>query len=200
MIAQIRGQLIEKRLGAVVVDAQGIGYQVFVSLHTFYDLPEEEQAVRLHTYTHVREDALQLFGFSTLLEKDLFQILIGVSGIGPKLALNILSGIAPAEFVASLHAEDVTRLMAIPGVGRKTAERLVFDLKEKIKEIASRAGAAKEEKKPKDQVAEDVTSALVNLGYRKNQAERVVEQVCQHQPQAPLEEVLKECLRALVSG
>lgn len=200
MIAQIRGQLIEKRLGAVVIDAHGIGYQVFVSLQTFYDLPEAEQAVRLHTYTHVREDALQLFGFSTLLEKDLFQILIGVSGIGPKLALNILSGIAPAEFVASLHAENVTRLMAIPGVGRRTAERLVFDLKEKIKEIALRVGAPKEEKKPKDQVAEDVTSALVNLGYKKNQAERVVEQICQRQPQAPLEEVLKECLRALVSG
>ncbi len=200
MIAQIRGQLIEKRLGAIVVDAHGIGYRVFVSLHTFYDLPEADQDVRLHTYTHVREDALQLFGFSTLLEKDLFQVLIGVSGIGPKLALNILSGISPAEFLTSLQAEDLPRLMAIPGVGRKTAERLVFDLKEKIREIAFRAGPPKEEKRQKDQVVEDVTSALVNLGYRKNQAERVVEQVCQRQPQATLEELLKESLRALASG
>ncbi len=200
MIAQIRGQLIEKRLGTIIVETHGIGYQVFVSLHTFYDLPEADQVVHLHTHTHVRADALQLFGFSTLLEKDLFQILIGVSGIGPKLALNILSGIAPAEFLASLHAEDITRLMAIPGVGRKTAERLVFDLKEKIRQIAFRAGPPKEEKRHKDQVVEDVTSALVNLGYKKNQAERVVEQVCQREPQASLEEVLKESLRALASG
>jgi len=200
MIAQIRGQLIEKRLGTIIVETHGIGYQVFVSLHTFYDLPEADQVVHLHTHTHVREDALQLFGFSTLLEKDLFQILIGVSGIGPKLALNILSGIAPAEFLASLHAEDITRLMAIPGVGRKTAERLVFDLKEKVRQIAFRAGPPKEEKRHKDQVVEDVTSALVNLGYKKNQAERIVEQVCQREPQASLEEVLKESLRALASG
>ena len=149
MIAQIRGQLIEKRSGAVMVETQGIGYQVFVSLRTFYDLPEAAQGVRLHTYTHVREDLLQLFGFSTFLEKEIFQILIGVSGIGPKLALNILSGIAPAELIASLQAEDVARLTQIPGVGRKTAERLVFDLKEKIEKIAVRGEAPKEEKRKK---------------------------------------------------
>lgn len=200
MIARIRGQMIEKRLGAVVVETQGIGYQVFVSLNTFYDLPDPDQAVHLHTYTHVREDALQLFGFSTLLEKELFQILIGVSGIGPKLALNILSGITPAEFLTSLHSEDITRLMAIPGVGRKTAERLVFDLKEKIRGIAFGAAPPQEEKKRKDQMVEDVTSALVNLGYKKVQAERVVEQVWERQPQASLEVVLKESLRTLALG
>jgi Holliday junction DNA helicase RuvA len=200
MIAQIRGQLVEKRPGAVVVETQGIGYQLFVSLSTFYDLPEANQGVRLHTYTHVREDLLQLFGFSTFLEKEIFQILIGVSGIGPKLALNILSGIAPAELIASLQAEDVARLTSIPGVGRKTAERLVFDLKEKIGKIAVRDEAPKEEKKKKDQVVEDVVSALVNLGYRKNQAEAVVEQVWRQRPEASLEEVLKASLRALAAG
>jgi holliday junction DNA helicase RuvA len=200
MIAQIRGQLVEKRPGAVVVETQGIGYQLFVSLSTFYDLPEANQGVRLHTYTHVREDLLQLFGFSTLLEKEIFQILIGVSGIGPKLALNILSGIAPAELIASLQAEDVARLTTIPGVGRKTAERLVFDLKEKIRKIAVRDEVPKEEKKKKDQVVEDVVSALVNLGYRKNQAEAVVEQVWRQRPEASLEEVLKASLRALAAG
>jgi Holliday junction DNA helicase RuvA len=200
MIAQIRGQLVEKRPGAVVVETQGIGYQLFVSLSTFYDLPEANQGVRLHTYTHVREDLLQLFGFSTVLEKEIFQILIGVSGIGPKLALNILSGIAPAELISSLQAEDVARLTTIPGVGRKTAERLVFDLKEKIRKIAVRDEAPKEEKKKKDQVVEDVVSALVNLGYRKNHAEAVVEQVWRQRPEASLEEVLKASLRALAAG
>jgi len=200
MIAQIRGQLLEKRPGVAIVETQGIGYQVFVSLNTFYDLPEADQGVRLHTYTHVREDLLQLFGFSTFLEKEIFQILIGVSGIGPKLALNILSGISPAEFVASLQAEDVTRLTAIPGVGRKTAERLVFDLKEKMAKIAVRGETPKEEKKKKDLLAEDVISALINLGYRKNQAEAVVERVWRQQPEASLEEILKDSLRALAVG
>jgi Holliday junction DNA helicase RuvA len=200
MIAQIRGQLIEKRPGAVVVETQGVGYQVFVSLSTFYDLPEANQGVRLHTYTHVREDLLQLFGFSTFLEKEIFQILIGVSGIGPKLALNILSGMAPGELIASLQAEDVARLTTIPGVGRKTAERLVFDLKEKIGKIAVRDETPKEERRKKDQVADDVVSALVNLGYRKNQAETVVEQVGRQRPEASLEELLKASLRALAAG
>jgi len=200
MIAQIRGQLIEKRPGVAIVETQGIGYQVFVSLSTFYDLPEATQGVRLHTYTHVREDLLQLFGFSTFLEKEIFQILIGVSGIGPKLALNILSGIAPAELIASLQSEDVARLTQIPGVGRKTAERLVFDLKEKIGKIAGRGETPKEEKGKKGQVVDDVVSALVNLGYRKNQAESVVEQVWRQRPDASLEEILKESLRALAAG
>ncbi|MCX5912682.1 MAG: Holliday junction branch migration protein RuvA [Deltaproteobacteria bacterium] len=200
MIAQIRGQLVEKRPGVVIVETQGIGYQVFVSLSTFYDLPEATQGVRLHTYTHVREDLLQLFGFSTFLEKEIFQILIGVSGIGPKLALNILSGIAPADLIASLQSEDVARLTQIPGVGRKTAERLVFDLKEKIGKIAVRGETAKEEKGKKGQVVDDVVSALVNLGYRRNQADSVVEQVWRQRPEASLEEILKESLRALAAG
>jgi Holliday junction DNA helicase RuvA len=200
MIAQIRGLLLEKRPGVAIVETQGIGYQVFVSLSTFYDLPEATQGVRLHTYTHVREDLLQLFGFSTFLEKEIFQILIGVSGIGPKLALNILSGIAPAELIASLQSEDVARLTQIPGVGRKTAERLVFDLKEKIGKIAGRGETPKEEKGKKGQVVDDVVSALVNLGYRKNQAESVVEQVWRQRPDASLEEILKESLRALAAG
>lgn len=200
MIAQIRGELIEKRPGSVIVETQGIGYQVFVSLSTFYDLPETSQGVRLYTYTHVREDLLQLFGFSTFREKEIFQTLLGVSGIGPKLALNILSGIAPAELVASLQAEDVARLTAIPGVGRKTAERLVFDLKEKIGKIAASGEAPKEKKGGKDRLAEDVISALVNLGYRKNQAEAVVERIWRLRPEASLEEILRESLRTLAAG
>ena len=118
MIAQIRGHLVQKSPGSIIVEANGIGYQLFVSLTTFYDLPEFQQNVVLHTYTHVREDLLQLYGFSTPLEKELFQILIGVSGIGPKLAINILSGISPSELVQSLSSRDMARLLSIPGVGQ----------------------------------------------------------------------------------
>ncbi len=138
MIAQIRGRLIHKEPGSVVVEANGLGYRVFVSLTTFYELPDLEQAVTLHTYTHVREDALQLFGFSTPLEKEMFQILIGVTGIGPKLALNILSGITPEELLHSLDQRDMNRLQSVPGIGRKMAERMVVDLQEKARKIGSR--------------------------------------------------------------
>src|SRR4030043_492465 len=116
MIAQIRGQLIQKSPGLVIGEANGVGYQVSVSLSTFYDLPDAEQPVRIYTYTHVREDVLQLYGFSTPLEKEIFQILIGVTGIGPKLALNILSGIYAPLLIQSLAAGDLHRLLSIPGV------------------------------------------------------------------------------------
>ncbi len=138
MIAQIRGQLIQKSPGLVIVEANGVGFQVYVSLNTFYDLPEVEQPVRVYTYTHVREDVLQLYGFSTLLEKEIFQILIGVSGIGPKLALNILSGISAPLLIRSLGSGDLNRLLSIPGVGRKMAERMILDLQEKVQKLESR--------------------------------------------------------------
>jgi Holliday junction DNA helicase RuvA len=197
MIAQIRGQLIQKSPGSIIVEANGIGYQLFVSLTTFYDLPEFQQNVVLHTYTHVREDLLQLYGFSTPLEKELFQILIGVSGIGPKLAINILSGISPAELVHSLGSRDMARLLSIPGVGRKTAERLLLDLQEKVIMIQSRSGSPRPETHFAVGMAEDIISALVNLGYKKSQAEKVVESILQQTPEITLEKALKESLRVL---
>ncbi len=197
MIAQIRGQLIQKSPGSIIVEANGIGYQLFVSLTTFYDLPEFQQNVVLHTYTHVREDLLQLYGFSTPLEKELFQILIGVSGIGPKLAINILSGISPSDLVHSLSSRDMARLLSIPGVGRKTAERLLIDLHEKVLMIQSRSGSPRTETRFAVGMAEDVISALVNLGYKKSQAEKVVESILQQTPEITLEKALKESLRVL---
>jgi len=197
MIAQIRGQLIQKSPGSIIVEANGIGYQLFVSLTTFYDLPEFQQNVVLHTYTHVREDLLQLYGFSTPLEKELFQILIGVSGIGPKLAINILSGISPADLVHSLSSRDMARLLSIPGVGRKTAERLLLDLQEKVISIQSRSGSPRTEARFAAGMADDIISALVNLGYRRSQAEKVVESVLQQTPEITLEKALKESLRVL---
>lgn len=200
MIALIRGHLIQKNPGYVLVETNGIGYQLFVSLTTFYDLPESEQNVVLHAHTHVREDLLQLYGFSTLLEKELFQILIGVSGIGPKLALNILSGITPPELVHSLGSGDMARLISIPGVGRKTAERMILDLKEKAQKIQSREAFPRMDRRPPDEMAEDVVSALVNLGYKKGQAEKAAESILRQTPEITLEKALKASLRILGKG
>lgn len=196
MIAQIRGRLIQKSPGAVVVDAGGIGYQLFISLVTFYDLPEAESPVQLYAHTYVREDLLQLYGFSTPLEKELFQILIGVSGIGPKLALNLLSGMAPPELLRCLEGGHVHRLLSIPGVGRKTAERLVLDLQEKAGRLGARRLPAPAGPRTGG-LAEDVLSALLNLGYKKSQADEAVQKVLAAQPGAGLEEVLRASLQAL---
>ncbi len=200
MIAQIRGHLIHKSPGLIIVETNGIGYQLFVSLSTFYDLPETQQNVVLHTYTHVREDLLQLYGFSTLLEKELFQLLIGVSGIGPKLAINILSGISPSELVRSLSAGDMARLVSIPGVGRKTAERMLLDLQEKAHKVQARGALPRIDLRPADGITEDVVSALVNLGYKKNQAEKAVERVLRQAPEITLEKALRESLKVLSAG
>ncbi len=200
MIAQIRGQLIQKNPGWVIVEANGVGYQVHVSLTTFYDLPEVEQPVRVFTYTHVREDTLQLYGFSTALEKEIFQFLISVSGIGPKLALNILSGIAAPLLIASIASGDVNRLLSIPGVGRKTGERMILDLKDKVQKLESRVSLPPQAPPPPHEFFEDIVSALVNLGYKKNQAEVTVENIIQLKPEIRLEEALKESLRILSKG
>ncbi|MCX5918534.1 MAG: Holliday junction branch migration protein RuvA [Deltaproteobacteria bacterium] len=199
MIAQIRGRLIHKEPGSVVVEANGLGYRVFVSLTTFYEIPDLEQTVILHTHTHVREDALQLFGFSSALEKELFQILIGVTGIGPKLALNILSGIAPEELLHSLDQRDMNRLQSVPGIGRKMAERMVVDLQEKARKIGSRIALAPSAARPTERWAEDVISALLNLGYKKGQAEKAVEMVFRQDPNLALEKALKESLKILAA-
>ena len=200
MIAQIRGQLVRKNPGSVIVEVGGIGYQIQVSLNTFYDLPEVGQSVQVHTHTYVREDLLQLYGFSTLLEKDLFLMLISVSGIGPKLAVNILSGITAPLLMASLGGGDVGRLVAIPGIGRKTAERMVLDLQEKVRKMGLHAAVPETGQPPKDEVSEDVISALVNLGYKRNQAEKAVEGVLREKPGMKLEEALRASLLALSAG
>ncbi len=197
MIAHIRGQLIEKNPGVVVIEANGIGYRVFVSLHTFYDLPGAPQTVQMYTHTHVREDAFQIYGFSTLLERELFRILLGVSGIGPKLAINILSGISAPELLQSLSTGDLSRLTSIPGVGRKTAERMILDLQEKARQAEARLPVPQRPPAAADEMAEDVVSALVNLGYKKGQAEKAVERVLQEIPGAKLEEALKATLKVL---
>jgi Holliday junction DNA helicase RuvA len=182
------------------VEANGIGYQVFVSLNTFYELPASEQIVKLYTHTHVREDLLHLYGFSTPLEKELFQILIGVTGIGPRLAINILSGISPPELVRSLSSGDMARLLSVPGIGRKTAERMLLDLQEKARKIEFRSAFPPLDHRPADEMADDVVSALINLGYKKSQAEKAVESVLRQTPEMTLEKALKASLAVLSSG
>ncbi len=172
MIAQLAGSLAYKSPEQLVVDVHGVGYQVLVSLNSFYRLPEPGDSVRLLIHTHVREDALQLYGFIDRQEKDLFLLLNSVSGIGPRLALNILSGTPTAELLDALETGDLVRLVAIPGVGKKTAERLVLELREKIKLV--KGARAADDGRQATGLESEAVSALVNLGYRQNEAERAV--------------------------
>jgi Holliday junction DNA helicase RuvA len=198
VIARLTGTLLEKRGDGAVVDVGGIGYLVHVSLQSMARLPAEGGEVRLRTYTHVREDALQLFGFATEEEERLFLLLIGVSGIGPRLAQTILSGMPAADLAEALVAGEIARLTQISGVGKKTAERLVMELKDKLKTagLPARAPAAAIPLTGSGALV----SALLNLGYKPSTAERTAEAVRRILgPAAAVEEQLREALR-LISG
>jgi Holliday junction DNA helicase RuvA len=195
VIAQISGTLAQKIPGEIIVDVGGVGYQVLIPLNVFYQLPEIGGAINLQIHTHVREDALQLFGFNDFAEKQIFLLLIGVSGIGPKLAINILSGIPAEELARALREGDQVRLVAIPGVGRKLAERMIVELKDKLATLAP-AGAESAKPEGASQLMLDAVSALVNLGYKRAEAEKMVREVLKKGDRS-LENVLKESLRLL---
>jgi Holliday junction DNA helicase RuvA len=183
-----------------VVDVNGVGYDVFVPLSTFYGLGDPGDDVALRIHTHVREDALVLYGFATLLEQELFERLIGVSGIGPKVALAVLSGIEPQELIRAIERSDLARLTAIPGVGKKTSERIVLELKDRLPraQIAAVATGAAAPDVPV--VRDDVLSALVNLGYHRPLAEKAVDAALKtlgSSPDAGFERMLKQALREL---
>jgi len=198
MIARLRGTLLVKRPGHVVVDVAGVGYKVLIPLSTYYDLPAEGAAASLLVYTHVREDALALYGFLTELEDNLFQRLISVAGVGPTLALKVLSGVEVTDLVAAIRRGDLLRLSAIPGVGKKTAERLVLELKDKVAEIQMLRGAAAEPTpSPESALRDDLLSALVNLGYHRSAAERAISEVLRSEPGLSFELALKKGLRRL---
>jgi holliday junction DNA helicase RuvA len=199
MIAHIQGFLHFKSPEYLVIDVDGIGYQVHVPLSTFYDLPQVGSTVSLHIHTHVREDALQLYGFRSPEEKAIFVRLISISGIGPRLAVNILSGISPAELVESLSQNNLARLISIPGVGRKTAERIMVELRDKVSSLVPSHDVTVPVKTAADEaVIEDALSALLNLGYKKGVAQRAVENARQRlEGEITLESLLKESLRAL---
>jgi len=196
VIAHLRGTILEKHPNRITVDVNGVGYDVAVPLSTFYGLGDEGAAIALRIHTVVREDALLLYGFSTLLEQDLFERLIGISGIGPKVALAVLSGIEPLELVRAIERGDLARLTAIPGVGKKTSERIVVELKDRLPHahvVAIVAGASPAPPALRD----DVLSALTNLGYHRPLAEKAVAAAVQATPDGDFERTLKHALREL---
>jgi Holliday junction DNA helicase RuvA len=198
MIAFLRGCIHGKQPNRVTVDVGGVGYEVHVPLSTFYYLGDEGAEVSLRVYTHVREDTLQLYGFLTDLERQLFERLIGISGIGPKLAIVVLSGMETRDFVAAVQRADVARLTAIPGIGKKTAERIVLELKDRLTQIAVPAGAGAAAPSSADQLRTDLLSALLNLGYHRQQAEKAIDATVTSNPSASFEHAVRTALRELM--
>lgn len=195
MIAFLRGRLLEKHPNRLIVDVQGVGYEVNVPLSTFYQVAENGAEVSLRVHTHVREDVIALFGFATGLELQLFERLIGISGIGPRLALAVLSGIEPADLVKAIERGDVARLTAIPGVGKKTADRIVLELRDRLAKINAVT-------MPSDEgagvpVRDDVLSALLNLGYHRALVEKAVEVTFSAGTNFTFEDALRRALREI---
>jgi Holliday junction DNA helicase RuvA len=195
MIAHLKGTILEKHPNQVVLDAGGVGYDVQIPVSTYTALPDAGAVFALRIHTHVREDAIQLFGFATSEEKVVFERLIGVSGIGPKLAVTVLSGLATPELITAIRTGDVQRLVRIPGVGKKTAERIGLELKDKL---ASTAAAGEPADIGAGDLRDDVISALVNLGYQRAAAEKAVQAELKRSPGAAFEDVLRAALRGLM--
>ena len=197
MISHLRGRLLEKQPNRVIVDVNGVGYDVHVPLSTFYEMTEPGAEIALRVHTHVREDALVLYGFATVLELQIFERLISVSGIGPKLALAVLSGIEPSELVSAIRTANVARLTGIPGIGKKTAERIGLELKDKMASFLPAEVAASPAAASSETLRTDVLSALMNLGYHRPLAERAVDAALKHGTGTTFEGVLKHALREL---
>ena len=200
MIAFIRGQLLEKYPDRVIVDVNGIGYEVRVPLSTFYGMTDPDEEVSFHVHTHVREDALTLFGFATKLELKIFERLIAVNGVGPKLALAVLSGIEPVELVQAVCVGDVARLTAIPGIGKRTAERIGLELKDRLLAVEEVEFSNNELKSSASaELRGNVLSALLNLGYHRPLAERAANAALTSTAEGPhsFEEALKQALKTL---
>ena len=199
MISFLRGRVHDKQPNAVTVDVGGVGYDVHVPLSTFYNLGEEGEEVSLRVYTHVHEDVLQLYGFLTEVERQLFERLIAISGIGPKLAIVVLSGMEPRDLIAAVQRADVARLTGIPGIGKKTAERIVLELKDRLKQVTVPVAAGAEPtSSPADQLRGDLLSALLNLGYHRQQAEKAIDATVKSNPNASFEHAVRTALRELM--
>ena len=198
MIAMLTGTIAHKSPDHIVLDVHGVGYRVQIPFSTYYELPEEGGAATLQIHTSVREDAILLYGFRTRLEKSFFQLLISVSGVGPKLARDILSNIQPAPLAQALMQSDIQKLSSIPGIGKKTAERLILELKEKIGKLdMSLVPAAEPRNIPGEDMVEDVVSALLNLGYKEPQVRKVLGSL-DASSTVSLEDLLKQALKVLM--
>ena len=206
MIAHLSGTLLAKHATSVIVDVGGVGYEVTIPVTTFYDLGETNAPVRLQIYTHVREEALQLFGFRTLRERELFTLLISVSGIGPKSAVAMLSGMSADEIVTAIRTNNYARLTSIPGVGRKTAERLVIELRDKMAALSSPAleeqiaAGGPTAAQSEDALREDTLAALLQLGFPKPAAEKAITGAMQEGGDLSVETLLRRSLRQLSKG
>ncbi|HUR37127.1 MAG TPA: Holliday junction branch migration protein RuvA [Terriglobales bacterium] len=192
MIAHLRGRLLSKQPNQAIIEAGGVGYELTISIPTFTELPNPGGEVALHVHTHVREDALALFGFLRAEEKKLFEKLISVSGIGPKLAITILSGMSTEFMVAAIRGNDVAQLTKIPGIGKKTAERMVLELRDKLDAFGTAPAGMKT-----TPVEEDVLSALVNLGYQRVSAEKAVSKAAEGAAVKPFEQLFREAMALL---
>lgn len=201
MIAFLSGKLLEKTTNSVIVDVGGVGYEVSIPLSTFYEMGEVGSDVQLRIFTHVREDAIQLFGFSTIRERDLYLKLISVQGVGAKSGITMLSGMNADEIIAAIRTDNIAKLTAIPGVGRKTAERLIIELRDKVAQLASGVSAEASMGAGADLGAEgvydDALSALVNLGYQKAAAEKALQQVRQDGVDPNVQKMLRAALQRL---
>ena len=200
MIAHLTGTILTKQPNAVVIDVNGVGYEVTIPVSTFYELGDVGAQASLRVHTHVREDAIQLFGFRTGREKELFLRLTSVSGIGPKLGITFLSGTSPEDLIAAIRSNDLARLVSIPGVGRKTAERVVIELRDKIGQLAlldSDVSTAPSTVVDVDATRDDVVAALVSLGYQKALAEKTVARVLEVESDRTIEHVLRQALKLL---
>jgi holliday junction DNA helicase RuvA len=197
VIARLKGTLVEKSPSRLILDVGGVGYDVLVPLSTFYGLGDPGSSVVLRVHTHVREDVIALYGFASTLEQDLFERLISISGIGPKLALAVLSGIDPSELVRAIRAQDVARLTRIPGVGKKTAERIGLELKDRLPLVPVAADSTAGTPSG-DALRDDLLSALANLGYQRASVEKAVTAVLKKSPDASFEQALRDVLRGMM--
>jgi len=198
MIALLTGKIAHKSPEYIILDVNGVGYRVQIPFSTYYELPDGGAEISLNIYTHVKEDAISLYGFRTADEKTFFQLLISVSGIGPKLGKDILSNIQVADLAAAITRGDLARLSAVPGIGKKTAERLVLELKDKVaKQEFTGSAAGGELLAPAAGIEEDVASALINLGYKEAVVKKALAEL-RISPDDSMEQVLKQALKALM--
>ena len=197
MIAHLKGELIEKSPVSLVVDVQGVGYEVFIPLTAYYNLPECGTTVSLYIHTRIQEDSLKLFGFVNETDKQMFELLTRISKVGPKIALAFLSGMTAQELTQAVFNDDISTLSAIPGVGRKTAERLALELKDKLSELNLQPEAVTTHNTPGGGIKDDAVSALVNLGYKKAAAEQALKKVWRDEAKPSLEELIRDSLNCL---
>ena len=200
MIAFLRGRVLEKHPNKVLVDVGGVGYDVAIPVSTFYAIGDAGADISLRVHTHVREDQLALFGFATPLEQTVFERLVAVSGIGPKLALAVLSGIEPGELIAALQRGDVGRLTRIPGVGRKTAERIILELRDRLPKAMAASAAGAAPPAHDDELREELTSTLTNLGYHRQGVDQALDRLLREDTARDFQDTLRAALKELSRG